>query len=191
MSHFGAIKSKTGENTYQSPRIDPTTHALELIDYAHHEIHGGSHYYIEGYATLADTAVLRVKLVTPNTAKWPHFQWAIASSGICETTFHEGASGGMTGGSGVTPINNNRNSGNTSGVTITSGVAAASSAGTLISNSKWGAAGFKSQIGGGSSRDDEIILKQNTTYLRTFTSGTADNIVQFKASWYEHTDKTA
>ena len=37
--------------------------------------------------------------------------------------------------------------------------------------------------------DDEIILKQNTTYLRSFTSGAASNIVNFKASFYEHTDK--
>ena len=53
----------------------------------------------------------------------------------------------------------------------------------------WGANGFKETIGGGSSRDDELVLKSGTTYSRTFLSGAADNIVQFKASWYEHTDK--
>lgn len=52
-----------------------------------------------------------------------------------------------------------------------------------------GANGFKETIGGGSGRDDELVLKQNETYLRTFTSFADDNIVQFKASWYEHTDK--
>ena len=169
--------------------LESETYALKTIDYAHHEVHSGSHYYIEGYATLANEGVLRVKLVTPNTAKWAHFQWAISSSGILVTTLHEGASGGMTGGSAVVPINNNRNSSNTSGLTLTSGVAAADTAGTLISNASWGAAGFKTSVGGGTSRDDEIILKQNTTYLRTFTSAAADNIVQFKAAWYEHTDK--
>jgi hypothetical protein len=170
-------------------RADSSSHSLQIIDYAHHEIHSGSHYYIDGYTTLADEAVLRVKLVTPGTTKWAHFIWSISSSGILVTTLHEAASGGMTGGAGVTPINNNRNSDNTSGLTITSGVTAADTAGTLISNQSWGAAGFKSTIGGSNSRDDEIILKQGTTYLRTFTSGAADNIVQFKASWYEHTDK--
>ena len=170
-------------------RSDASTHSLQTIDYTHHEIHAGSHFFIEGYTTLASEGVLRVKLVTPNTAKWAHFQWAISSSGILVTTLHDGASGGMTGGSGVTPINSNRNSSKTSGITLTSGVAAATASGLLISSASWGAAGFKSIIGGGASRDDEIILKQNTTYLRTFTSGAADNIVQFKASWYEHTDK--
>ncbi len=170
-------------------RADIITHSLQTIDYAHHEIHAGSHFYIEGYATLAENAVLRVKLVTPDTAKWAHFQWGISSSGICETTLHEAPSGGMANGDAVTPINNNRNSDATSVIVITSGVDVATSAGTKISDAKWGAVGFKTTIGGGAARDDEIILKQNTIYLRTFTSRAADNIVQFKASWYEHTNK--
>lgn len=176
-----------------SDRIDSVTQALITIDYAHHEIHGGSHFYITGHTTLGNDPgvddILRVKLVTPDTGKWAHFQWAISSSGILESTLHEGASGGMEGGSGVTPLNNNRNSSKASTLTITNGVAVADTAGTLIDNAKWGAAGFKATIGGGASRDDEIILKQNTIYVRTFTSAAAANIVQFKASWYEHEDK--
>ncbi len=184
-----SIVAHVSNTERRAVRADLITHSLQFIDYAHHEIHSGDHYYIEGYTTLANEGVLRVKLVTPDTAKWAHFQWAIASTGILVTTLHEGASGGMGSGSSVTPLNNNRNSAKTSGMIITSGVAAATVTGTLISNASWGASGFKSNIGGGASRDDEIILKQNTTYLRTFTSGAADNIVQFKASWYEHTNR--
>ena len=36
---------------------------------------------------------------------------------------------------------------------------------------------------------DELMLKQNAVYCRAFTSGSASNLVGFKASWYEHTDK--
>ena len=129
--------------------------------------------------------VYRVKLVTPNTTNWMHLVFQIRSSGICATTLDEGASGGMTGGSGVTPINNNRNSANTSAFVFTSGVAAATTYTKRIENDKWGAAGFKQTIGGGGGREDELILKQNTTYLRTFTSRADNNIIQFRASWYE------
>lgn len=170
------------------PDTDDSTEAAISIDYVHHEIHEGDHYYIEGHTTMGDGGVLMVKLATNGENKDAHFQWAIASSGILETTLHEDASGGMAGGTGVTPLNNNRNSDNTSLMTITMGVSGASINGTLISNAKWGASGFKTQIGGGTSRDDELILKQDTVYLRTFTSGAADNIVQFKAGWYEHED---
>ena len=39
---------------------------------------------------------------------------------------------------------------------------------------------------GGTSREDELILKQDTVYCRGFVSGANNNIIQFKASWYEH-----
>jgi len=169
--------------------VDSVTNSLETIDYPHHETHAGNHYYIEGYVELNTDDVFRIKLVTPDTTKWAHFSWSIVSSGICETTLHENASGGMTGGSSVTPINNNRNSSNTSGLTITSGVTDADTVGTQVSSAKWGSTGFKAMVGGESSRENEIILKQNTTYLRTITSGEDNNIIQFRASWYEHTNK--
>lgn len=165
--------------------VDDITETLQIIDYAHHEIHSGSHYYIEGMLTMTLNQVLYIKLVTPDTTKWAHFLWDIQSSDILEALLYEGASGGMTGGAGVTPINNNRNSANTSGVTITSGVTVATDLGTLISQCKWGT----KQAGGGNQREDEIMLKQNETYLRKFTSGANGNLVCFKANWYEHTNK--
>ena len=184
MARWGTGASETDEL-----RMDASTHTLQTIDYSHHEIHSGSHFYISGHTTLANEGVLRVKLVTPANTKWAHFSWAISSSGITQADLYEGASGGMAGGSGVTIFNSNRNSLTASGLTITSGVAAANTAGTLIHTAKWGASSNKIRIGGGASRDDEVILKQASTYLRVFTSGAADNIIQFKAGWYEHTDK--
>ncbi len=169
--------------------VDTATGALEVIDYAHHEVHSGSHYFIEGFTTLGEAETLYVKLVTPDTGKWAHLTWEISSNGILEAYLYEGVSGGMAGGSGVTPINNNRNSTKTSGLTVTNGVAVASDLGTTISQTKMGGTGFKTNIGGSTIRTNEIILKQNTTYLRKFLSGSADNIVSFRASWYEHQNK--
>ncbi len=170
--------------------MDLITHVLRVIDYVHSEIHGGNHYYIQGYIELNDTDTFYVKLVTPNTTKWSHFIFDIKSTGICSSTLDEDATGGMAGGAGVIPINNNRNSANTSGMVLTSNVTACTGYTKQLENDKWGADGFKQNIGGGSSRDDELILKQNTVYCRGFVSGADNNIVQFKASWYEHTNKT-
>ena len=165
--------------------VDPTTFARTTIDYPHSEIHNENHYYLEGFTTLALNAHLYVKLVTPNTGKWGHFTWDIESSGILTTYLYEAVSGGMAGGAGVTPLNNNRNSTNTSGLTITSGVAVATDLGTTVSQAKWGSR----QIGGGQKRESEIVLKQNAIYLRDFLSGENSNIVSFRASWYEHTNR--
>ncbi len=168
---------------FVSLKLDPVTRFQCIIPTEHCMIHGGNHYYIEGYTTLANAGELRVKLVTPDTTKWSHFLWEIESSGGLVTQFYEGASGGMAGGSAVTPLNNNRNSTNTSGVVITSGVAVATADGLLISQASW-----KKRTQGSQVREDELILKRDTIYLRKFTSTENDNLVRFKASWYEHTD---
>ena len=156
------------------------------VDYALHEIHEGNHFYLEGFTTLASAGTLYVKLVTPDNKTWSHFTWDIQSSDILETTLHEDVSGGMAGGAGVTPLNNNRNSANTSNLTITSGVAVATDLGLTVSQCNWGTR----QAGGGTIREDELLLKQNTIYLRKFLSGANGNIICFKASWYESASKT-
>ena len=179
----------SGDDDIDEIRIDASTNVLNVIDYVHHEIHDGSHYYIQGFAELNNLGTLYIKLVTPNTGKWAHFLYSITSSGICTSYFDEDAVGGMTGGSGVIPINNNRNSSNLSALVFTSGVSVATSYTKRLESSKWGAAGFKETVGGGTGREDELILKQNTTYLRSFVSGADNNIIQFKASWYEHSDR--
>ena len=174
--------------SWREVRIDSQTRALNTIGYSHHEIHAGSHYYIEGHTTLDTSGTLNVKLVTADTAKLAHFTWEIESNGVLLTQLKEDATGGMSGGTAVTPLNNYRDSTNTSSLTITSGVNPCTT-GTLISNKKVGGTGFKTAFGGSAGRDDELILKRNATYCRLFESGSDGNIIAFKAMWYEHTPK--
>ncbi len=166
--------------------VDAETGSLKTIDHAHHEIHEGDHYYVQGYIELDDEGEHHVKLVTPDTLKQIHFVFDIQSTGICSSTLVEDATGGMAGGAAMTPRNNNRNSGTAGAVALTGGVSACTG-GTMIENDKWGSEGHKENIGGGSARSDELILKRNSVYCRSFISGADDNVIQFKASWYEHT----
>ena len=168
--------------------VDSSTKALSIIDHAHHEIHEGGHFYIQGFLELGDADTYYVKMVTPDTTKWIHFIFDVKSTGICSTYLDEDATGGMTGGSSITPLNNNRNSSSSSGLVLTGGVTTCTGYTTRLENDKWGASGFRETIGGGGGREDELILKQNTVYCRSFVSGAVDNIVQFKASWYEHSN---
>ena len=172
--------------TILSNSIDDTTQNIITIDTVHREVHEGDHYTMQGYLELNNGDTYNVKLVTPDTAKWVHFVFDIKSTGICTTHFDEDAVGGMEGGSAIIPQNSNRNSSKTSGLVITGGVTSCTEYSTRLENDKWGTGGFKETIGGASSRENEIILKQNTTYCRSFISGASDNIIQFEASWYEH-----
>lgn len=154
---------------------------LVPLSHTENSIHDGNHYYISGFVTIDSGNAHYVKLVTPNTAVRAHFRWKIDSSAILETSLYKGAVGGMTGGSGVTPINNDHNSSNTSGLVITSGVTVATDKGTNIDTGKWGSR----TAGADADRDDEMILEQNQTYFREFISGTNGCIVSFKALWVE------
>lgn len=180
---FGQYKSTTRGINRES--IDESTGAVISIGHDVHQMHEGNHFYIEGCTTLASGDTLYVRLVTPNSTKRSHFLWDMSSSNILTTYLYEDASGGMTGGAAVTPLNNNRNSTDTSLNVITSGISTATDDGTLISQSCWGSR----QAGGSQNRRDELILKQNTTYLRKLISGANSNLVAFKAIWHEHTDK--
>ena len=46
-----------------------------------------------------------------------------------------------------------------------------------------------SGIPGSSGRGNELVFRQNTTYLFRFTSGVNGNILSYNSEWYEHTDK--
>lgn len=259
MSSWKNLVARWGSSAGETDdvRIDASTNSLQTVDYPHHEIHSGSHYYLEGHATLGVGGILRVKLVTPDTTKWSHFIWDISSNTNLTTDFYEGASGGMANGSRAVIHANNRNVNcwegshtgaddqatvmtdstasftvdaligmqiynqtdgsaafitdndatsvtvaallngtgndwdtgdiyevNNSQVIVEKAVEVATIPGLLISD-----AGWSGRAAGSTSRDDEIILKRNTTYYRVFTSTASDNTVSFKASWYEHTDK--
>ena len=158
---------------------------LVVLSHVEEAIENGTHYYIEGYASLDTGDSLMVKLVTPANTVHCHFTWDIDANGILTTELWEDASGGMTGGSNVEPLNSNRNVSDTSLVVITSGVTVATSQGTRISNKKVGGTGFKTTSGGNASREDELILKTSSAHQRLFISGSDANIIGFRASWIE------
>ena len=73
---------------------------------------------------------------------------------------------------------------NNSRMVITSAVTTCTGYTQRVGNEKFGSRAS----GGTTSREDELVLKQNTIYCRSFTSGTASNLVNFKANWYETTN---
>ena len=111
--------------------------------------------------------------------------------GTQQTTMEifEGAAVGV--GSAVTARNNNRNSDNTTALTMLQTGGAVSTAGTSIYSQSVGVAGNVNRARMGlAERDNEIILKQNTTYRFVFTSAGNDNLLSYCGEWYEHTTRS-
>ena len=51
------------------PRVDAATSTMQTIDYEHHEIHSGSHYFVRGVQDLAVSNVLDFTWQMPNTTE--------------------------------------------------------------------------------------------------------------------------
>ena len=190
MSLFKAFFGKTSDTTYQVPRIDVATHTLQTIDYAHHEVHAGSHYFYFDSVELASAGVQNYLISVPDSTAWPHMTFSMDGSAITQFDLYEGTD--KSGSTNVTSkiFNSNRNSSNVAGVTIFKGLTGGTTDGTLIKTYKDGSSSGGARTSS-SVRSGELILKQNTKYILRVTSSTAANLTNVKFEWYEHTNKTA
>jgi hypothetical protein len=190
-----AIVGLVATDELRNLRADMSTHALQTIDYSHHEIHAGSHYFFTDANTVnaASTDYVDYLLVVPDTAEYPHMFFESDGSAITGFYLYEGANKASSDYIEATVYNNNRNSTDvaTTGIFYKIGSGdATSDFGDLIYEYYGGATSGKSKIPSDTRQEAEIILKRNTKYIFRTISGTASNLVNVKFSWYEHTDKT-
>lgn len=173
-------------------RIDASTSSLQVIDYEHHEIHGESHYFAIGVQDLSINQVLDFTWLMPNTTAWAHWTWMISTESETAWYVYEGATATNALANSITPRNNNRNSSNTSGTTMLYEVQAdlaTANADTDVSGAtllESGISGSGKDVGN-ASRQNEIIMKQNTLYCLRAVA-TAAGYINFTMEWYEHTD---
>jgi hypothetical protein len=193
----------TDSNGWVKQEIDDVTGAVLGVDYAHHEAHEGRKYFIDGYQFLTDSGDSLIFLFNVNdVTRWPHLIFSLNMNGAASIKFYEGAADGEevpldTLTNILTPVNNNRNSSNTSvhdvswGQTLNAFVVT-DSIGTLLYADSTDTGGGNANSPNpyhSSGREDEIILKQNTSYLWVIVAKENDVLVRFKSSWYEHIDK--
>lgn len=155
------------------------------IDFPHHQIHEGNHFFASDYVDLNTAGTLILAISTASgTGTDVHFRSDITAAAATTMTLYEGAT--VSGGTTITAINNNRGSSNTSELTIVKDPTITVS-GTVISNNKVGSTSGNPHnlYGGHADRDSELILKDNTTYLYYITSNADSNAVDYSLSWYE------
>jgi len=178
------LKTTVYDEAGNPAEVDDSTHTLQTIEYEHHELHYGSHFFICDYdSSIQSSETIEFVITTSNTTKWAHMVLDFASILGASLEIYEGSTN-VVGGTTVTPINNNRNSTNTSSLTVIKDPTSITD-GTRIAGYLAGA----NRESGFNSRDREIILKQNTIYLFRFTSLSNSNAISFCGEWYEHTNK--
>jgi hypothetical protein len=162
---------------------------MQVIDYEHHEIHAGSHFFYTDSVELASAGVQDYMITTPDTTKWAHMTFSATGSAITTVQLYE--AGDRTGTTAQTLRNSDRNSLTASTLVLHKGQSGGATDGTLIWQMKSGSATAQSRSGLTALRSAEIILKRNTKYILRVTSGTAANLTNLQLEWYEHTNRTA
>ncbi len=184
----------SGAGEVDQVRIDASTNTLQTIEYEHHEIHDGSHYFVVGYQELTAGDVLQFTWVMPDTTKWTHWVWDIDCEAETQWYVYEAGVIDSALANSITPLNSNRNSGNASGTIMRfenhANIGDANdhvdvSGATLLGS---GIAGSGKKIGGNSSRINELILKQDTIYVMRAVE-VSPGYINFNMQWYEHQDK--
>jgi len=169
--------------------IDLISGAVNVIDYSHHEMHSGSHYFIKTF--LVDTggsgSTSYFAFTTPNTSTRAHARALIAPDVDTEVNIYEGSV--ITGGTPVAGVNNDRESSNVAGL-ISVAAPAHTTPGALVWAARTG--GGKNPVGVSPGFNYEIIAATDTVYVfEIIKRTTADLVVDIDFWWYEHTPKTA
>lgn len=153
-----------------------------VMDFGQHQVHEGEAHGWEYYS--AAPASTNFALVVPTYADvrgCPHLMIHMQSyGGAGMLSVYEGAT--YTGGTPVTDIyNRNRNSTTVPAMTIVSGVT--SSNGTKLPYTA--IAGASEKTADGIRANDEVVLKNNTTYVIRYEEITATTRLIIHFEWYE------
>ena len=179
------IRGRTGDDTYQVPRVDTATHSITTIEWEHLEIHEGDSYFICDVVDLGNAANRTILIITPDTTEWAHIIFEVEMELEATIRLHEGATV-VASGTQITAFNRDRNSINTA-TAIIYHTPTISNDGLLLHAAQLGS-GKKS---GGETRSlNEIILRQDTNYiLRVINQTNNNNVISTRISWYEHENR--
>ena len=190
INHIKDINIRGWDGSGNAPiNIDKSTRAQTTIGYEHHEIHAGSHFFIENFGTFASGSAIIIAARTSATTKFPHVLFSVQANGPFELRLY-GSGSAFTGGTTITAINNNQSINNPS-VTHLVANPTIETLGQTIFATKLGASGLGASTlaGGRNARDDEIVLAPNSSYIWHIFSHDANVVINYKGNWYEHTDK--
>jgi len=169
----------------QSLVRDSLINTQVMLDAVHYEVHEGDFYTYSNAATInAGTATALSMVVRPGVGKQLHFQGIVSSKNSGWAELFENVE--YTGGSTISPKNNNRASANTFGGTMIVNPTI-TDFGTQLQSRAVGSSAPGVRIGGESETRNEWILSDEYWYLIWFYADSATTQVSLDFEAYEVT----
>lgn len=150
----------------------------------HNQIHKGKQYYICDFTTLqTDDSIL---MAFQPSGVDVHIVYEVFAQSEIQLNLEEEPSLTISGGTDVTPRNNNRNYDDNSSTTVTLDPTVDTS-GTNIASVSHGHASTneKARATGVGKREREFVLPDDSTYTFEVVSKDDSNVVTYMAQWYE------
>lgn len=162
--------------------VDNVVNALRVMSVEHAEIHAGDHYHSYAYNNDVDTSVA---WAFKTSSKDVHFTFEYSSSKNGLVEFFEEPTV-STNNSTIGMFNSNRGSSNKCLAIFTvSKHAVGGDKRLYVESVGTDATSPQGKSGGLNKRSNELILKQNTSYLLKYTTQTNDNRVSIGILFYE------
>lgn len=182
--------------TSREAKFDSMTDAIAIVDYAHHEIHGGSSFSADVYVEAGTQ--LNICFKTPAGTKRAHMLFEFASESKSVLYVFEGSTWTTNTGTVYAPINQNRGSANESILLEDKTATPDYTANGVLLNATTvvtgdivdtvHAPGTKQSGGASGSKREELVLKPDETYRVFLGSLDGSKDLFLKLLWYEHTD---
>lgn len=180
------IKGRNSNGTPKYIRVDDATNAPYFIDFAHHEIHEGDHYFLQSFDLLTSSGDSLIFCIdVPDTVKKAHLIVNFGSQATAE--YYTYVDAVCTGVDTISVVNNDLNSTNQSMLTFMKNPTI-TDIGTLVEKHSTGS-GTNAGTGrvGVGGREAEIILKSGSKHIFLFITRANSNVIDYEFSWYEHT----
>jgi len=177
--------------------IDSSTNTLQIIDYAHHEIHSGSFFRVQNHNdAVAVGGNINICFTIPEGTKLPHMLWTYVTGAAGTMTAYRGVTLTLGTGTDVSCKNSRLDSTKTS---VLQGVGTGALADGYVSqDATWtGGSVFSLKksyvgraVGSQVSRTSEIVLAAGESYAFVLQNDNNQPAgLQIRLEWYEHTDK--
>ena len=205
MSIRTIMSGRTSDSQHREARLDASTHALETIEYEHHEVHAGSAFtchYNNDVTNIGEMTAIAFN--TPDTTKWVHLTFFASSSGGATVALYENPSIDDDEGTQLAIYNRNRNSTTTSTVTSIEDPAVVNKA-TSYNETQAASAnittttallvrtigtGGNQPVGNETRGQTEFVLEQGQQYIVVMATLTNDDATHhLTLNWYEYTDR--
>ena len=182
----------SGINKFISYFAEDQTRSMKIVDYPHHEIHGGRAFLALYSLTRDNTEFIEMRFRANHASRRCHMTIHIDAALAATVEMWKNTTKTHVIANAITPMNRDFSNPYSSVLSVCHTPAGAQAGNAdLLQYVGSATANGRSEVGGSLGSRSEFILQPFADYLIKATSRANSNALTITLDWYEHTDKAA